>query len=473
MLNIGTHFSKLPGRVDNPELYVVRFGNTRTYMYMTEGKWQETNRLVAAVNSKAITLVADVYENPRTTEFSAIASIRPNPVLIDDSVDESGDKSSGQGPLNDYAKRIQAIAEKTLHIGPLFAVSREINLIVSHDAHTFHKDSFPKQYAYLAKHPELPRCSLIHDLTLVDWDMAKGTVSGTIFHDPVGGDRFLLALLPGDQFGTFSIEPIEYQEDGRPPEDPGAQLLPFHAVLSSEDLRGDVTAGSSKGQRISSVLRGLVQDEDAKAVDAHAKELPVSRPSLEADGSISYPNGMHFKKVITKTREAEAVVQLEERENVQKVTYKTVDSQECHHELGVDATLHLQSHVRLSKKDGGFNVLSSLHPVEEGDHIVIVNRSELPSGYKQYCLSEDQSDLGLPWIQMYQFPAERALHLTKQQYDRLLLTPVLELLYRDEATDCGKERAPCSKLATHLDVYVFSCSSQRKNESGTGRGTGL
>lgn len=453
---IGKNYATLPGRLGNRDIWVVRFGHTRTYMYMNKEKSEETKKLVDAVNSKAIKLVADVYENPRTTEFSAIASVSPEPGIIDADCQTIEHDPYGQNPLNHYGARITAIAESALNIGPLFGISREINLIVSHDAHTFHKDAFPRQFQYLKEHPELPKCSLIHDLTLVDWDMAKGAVSGTIFHDPVAHDRFLLALLPSDSFGTFSIEPIDYPEDRSSPQDPGARLLPFHAVLSPEDLEGSWTAGSSKGQRISSVIRGLVKDEDAKNVDALAKELHVNRPTITECGDKIYDNGIILKRISLAKLANEEIEAIQERDNVQVVTYRPKAQNDIHLQFALDERYVFDKHVRFSKKDGGFNMLSSLHEVDEDSIVMIVNNSIVSEGYKHYSLSEDQSDLGKPWIQMYQFESQMVMQLTKKLYDRLSLTPVLELLYRDEVSDCGKERTPCTKLATHLDLYIFT-----------------
>jgi hypothetical protein len=461
---IGSNFPTLPGRVANSGIYVVRFGETRTYMYMTPEKEAATRKLVEAVNNKSIKLCADVYENPRTTEFSAIPSILPEPITVDhlDSVVQNDD-FYGQTPLNEYAVTIRDIAQKTLHLGPLFAVSREINLIISHDAHTFHKDSFPKQFEYLQTDPGLTSCSLVHDLTLVDWDMAQSTVSGTIFHDPISHDRFLLALLPRDMFGTFSIEPINYGE-GTPPKDPGASLLPYHAVLSPEDLESNISAGSSKGQRISSVLRGLIKDEDTQEIDRYAKELKVNRPIIDDSDKVIYGNGILFRSIHAfpniNTKQ-EKISKLVEKDNVQLIEYTCMEPsldgipESLREIFGIPKSFTYSKHTRISKKDGGFNPLINLERYGANDRIIIVNNSEVPEGYKHYPLSEDQSDLGKPWIQMYQFRSGMAMDLNSTIHERLSLTPVLELLYRDEKTDCGRERAATTKLATHLDFYIF------------------
>jgi hypothetical protein len=462
IMKMGNNFPNLPGRVANQGIYVVKFGNTRTYLYMTPEKETATLKLVEAVNNKSIKLCADVYENPRTTEFSAIPSIMPDPVIIDE-MDSVPNDLFGQIPLNQYAVKIRDIAQQTLHLGPLFAVSREINLIVSHDAHTFHKDSFPKQFAYLQEHPELPKCSLIHDLTLVDWDMAKTTVSGTIFHDPVAYDRFLLALLPNDLFGTFSIEPIDYPEDGGTPKDPGSALLPFHAVLSPEDLHGGISAGSSKGQRISSVLRGLIKEEDSHEIDLIAKELKVNRPTL-SENKIVYPNGIEYRSIPPEWSETkDEILSIIEIDNIQIIKYAlngdSIFAKSLREIFNIPNEYFAFEHTRFSKKDGGFNPLHSLEKYSKNDIIIVVNHSVIPVGYKHYPLSEDQSDLGNPWIQMYQFRTGMAMNVSGI-YHRLSLTPVLELLYRDEATDCGKERSPTTKLATHVDFYIFRSNQE-------------
>jgi hypothetical protein len=92
--------------------------------------------------------------------------------------------------------------------------------------------------------------------------------------------------------------------------------------------------------------------------------------------------------------------------------------------------------------------------VNDTDKILIYNKSILPSGYKHYPISEDQSDLGCPWIQMYRFPDGYSMEMDGLTFKRLSLTPVLELIYRDEEACSSQERTLISKLQTNLFLYV-------------------
>lgn len=121
--------------------------------------------------------------------------------------------------------------------------------------------------------------------------------------------------------------------------------------------------------------------------------------------------------------------------------------------FNIPESFSVKAHYRFSKKEGGFNPLASLKYSFLNDIIIIVNNSQIPEGYKHYPLSEDQSDHGNPWIQMYQFRPGMAMMLTTVMYDRLSLTPIK--LFCEDATDCDSEQSRSIKHETHLDLYVF------------------
>lgn len=431
-------FESLPGRQGNPKVYVVRIGATQTYFYMNEAKSRATTKLINALNSKEISVVADIYENPRTVEFSAVASILPDP-----GKDGAYRDPQGQNALNEYATVITQIAENILKFPKIHAVSRELNLIVSHDAHSFHQDSFPRQYHFLENNPNFGRAQLIHDLTLCDWDMAPGTVSGTIYHDPSGGDRYLFVLLPKDQFATMTVEPVKYANDGTTPIDPGAGHLPFHAVLSPEDLYGGMSAGSSKGQRVSSVIRGLVQQNDFAELNSFAVELPLFRPVVSNVGD--FLERSYFERGITITNEPLGRLDRCTLLNHSEVENVTV--------INIELTSG-KNGFNLIKKDGGFNSLANLVNISDEANVMIYNQSVLPPGMKHYPIAEDQSDCGLPWMHLFHFPEKSWMKVKGSVFKRLSLTPLIELIFRDECSLAQHERKLKIKLQTNLLVIV-------------------
>ncbi len=460
-LPITSYFPSLPGHLNNQDIWVIKFGQTKTYFYMTPEKHEIGQQLIKQINARQIKLVPDTYFNPRTTEMSAIASILPEGGEGSQLSSEIQDPT-GQKVLNEYAQKAKEIVEKIFNIH-LMGVTREINFIVSHDAHSFHRDSFPRQFKYIQEHfhPE-QHYALVHDLALIDWDMADFTISGTLFHDPIGHDRFLISLLPKDEVNMFSVEPITYQESNCPT-DPGAALLPYHTVLSPEDVNGTEQAGSSKGQRISMVLRGLIDKKEEDNLDQQAKELSLMRPDLKEE-DIAYSNGIKLKPLGEKSLPDFPLKNINvwpERQNVEifEIPFHdslTIFASHLQQKFKMSSDYNAIHYFRVTKRDGGFTLLKDLDiPIPANSIIFLINRSLLPKGYKHYQIVEDQSDLGLPWIQFYQFNPHLVMQITPDLYKRLSLAPLIELIYRDEM-QCQGERKPCKKFSTKIDILVLS-----------------
>ena len=453
-----------PEALKKSEIKLAKIGNTHFYFYMTPKKQAISHNLVKAVNDKQLLLIADVWYEPcTTTEISALASISPDPLngVVADPV--------GNAVLDKYADEVLDIASNYLHLN-VQAKSREINLIVSQDAHKFHQDQFKKQYDYLqANHASLPKCQLVHDLTLIDWNMSKETISGTLIQDE-GGDRFLIALHPKEAVGIITTEPPIYPEDNLPPTFPGSTSLPFHAVLSPIDKKGDLSCGSAKGQRISTVIRGIVTDENAKELESRATPLFIDRPAHKLDEQglafHAYENGMLFKQFPSKKAPKVDISwnhKLADNENVDILKTKPEEHAEVIENImqmfDISNTPLSQVGVyHLIKKDGGFSALKALKlNIPSSAQIVLVNSSKLPEGYKSYSLSEDMTDKAYPWMHIYNFNPAMALSLNLDQFNRLLLTPMEELIFRDEQTDLWRDERMCLqfKPVTRIDVFVF------------------
>lgn len=441
---------------------MAKIGETEFLFYMTREKYQASKDLVKSLNDKKLLLVVEMYEDPYyTTEISAIASICP------DNMYGMGVDPLGNQVLDQYAQKVIDIAKKDLSI-EIEASSREINLIVSQDAHKFHQDQFKRQYDYLnAHHNTLPESKIIHDLTLIDWNMSKGTISGTLLQD-TGGDRLLVALFPESVVGIITAEPPVYPENNLPPVFPGAKTLPYHAVLSPVDFWGEQTSGSSKGQRISTVVRGIVRGDAFGMIRDEAISLTPYRAVQEVDPSgtttLKYENGLVLKEFNgSNTVDLSWNYKMPDQENLEilktdpKANKKIIEAMFTLFDITGVAVEDVQ--VRhLIKKDGGFSRIDLLNLDLPADYqVVLLNNSTLPADYKYYNISEDLTGKGYPWIHLYQFQPQMAMLLDKEMFQRLSLTPLEELIYRHEIIDNqqidGIKMMP--KIATRIDIFAF------------------
>jgi len=130
-----------------------------------------------------------------TTEISAIASKYPNPISYQNNQPVFADPE-GHLTLDAFAESLKDLISKELNL-TMLGMSREINFVVSQDAHKFHQDQTANQFDFLnQRDSKLPPLTIIQDLTLVDWDMSTDTFSATIVQDCDSNDRYLLTLFP-------------------------------------------------------------------------------------------------------------------------------------------------------------------------------------------------------------------------------------------------------------------------------------
>lgn len=441
---------------------MVKIGETEFLFYMTREKYQASRDLVQSLNDKKLLLVVEMCDDPYlTTEISAIASICPGNIY------GMGIDPLGNQVLDQYAQKVVEIAKNDLSI-EIEAPSRELNLIVSQDAHKFHQDQFKQQYDYLnVHHDTLPECKIIHDLTLIDWNMSKGTISGTLFQD-TGGDRLLVALFPESVVGIITAEPPVYPENNQPPVFPGPKTLPYHAVLSPVDFQGEQTSGSSKGQRISTVVRGIVRGDAFSMIRDKAISLTPYRAIQEVDASglktLKYQNGLVLKELYgLSSVDLSWNYKMPDQENLEILKTDSKANKDLIEALfaifDITGVPVEDVHVRhLIKKDGGFSRIDLLNlDLPDNYQVVLLNNSTLPLNYKYYNISEDLTRNGYPWIHLYQFQPHMAMLLDKDMFQRLSLTPLEELIYRHEVIDNqqvdGIKMMP--KIVTRIDVFAF------------------
>lgn len=466
--------AQIPGRVESPDIGWIEFGSTDVFFYMSQGKYALTKKIVEEINQEKIKLTVDINDfDCMTTELSAIASKYPAPIGEQDGHPIYIDPS-GNATLDSYASSLKQLIHDELNLN-IEGTTREINFIVSQDAHKFHQDQSGRQFDFLNKRDSsLPPCKIIQDLTLVDWDMSVDTFSATIIQDSLSNDRFLMTLFPKESVGMLFTQSPKYLTREAHPSYSVPTIFPYHAVLSPIDMRADKTPGSSKGKRLSTVLRGVVLESEIVDLKQRAYPLSINRPSFfedEKGKGIFYQNKIIARELNDKIRnllntepwKEGFVYKHPDQENVEILEISGENAKYLIRLLGdqFGLTSHNTTFIRLIKKDGGFSSMNLMElNIEPDQNVVLLNSSEMPEGYDFFNLAEDCSSQMLPWIQLYHVPLEKAFCIPGFVFPKLSLTPVEEILFRKARFDSMKTDGITSskKIVTKIDLFVFEKS---------------
>lgn len=464
----------LPGRVGYDDIGWIQFGSTDVFFYMTPEKCALTRKIVEEINQEKIKLTIDINNyDCLTTEISAIASKYPTPIDYKEGTPVFADPI-GHAILDSYAESLKGLIASQLGLN-IEGVSREINFIVSQDAHKFHQDQSGNQFDFLSKqNPSLPPCKIIQDLTLIDWDMSVDTFSATIVQDSLSTDRFLLTLFPKEAVGMlFTQSPIHLTREAHPsylvP-----TIFPYHAVLSPIDRKGESSPGSSKGKRLSTVLRGVVLESEIAQLKQRSLPLPVNRPVSfedERGRGLIYQNGIiarelanDIQRLLQESNFEEGLVYKHaDRENVEILEIINpkvlVLSQLLAEQFGIPLqTIGRTTFLRLIKKDGGFSAFNRIGLAAiPNSEIIVLNSSQMPLGYDYFNLAEDCTQQMLPWIHLYHFPPQKAFRIPNALFPRLSLTPIEEILFRKAEMDSMKTDGITAekKIVTKIDMIIF------------------
>lgn len=461
--------SPRPGTLGSDDIYFVQFGKAEMYFYMDLEKYETARRIVEDTNTSMKHAVC-LGEFPLVTiEVSPVATIFCPPIGYNKIYDPIYADGEGTKAIEEYTQKVNKKIKDHLGLNML-ATSRQMSLVVSHDAMRFHQDQLPEQYEFLNKKGNsLPRCWLGQDLALMDWDMSKGTLSGTLIQDGAKGDRFYLVQYPGEVTTNFTLDPPIYPADGSPPVYPGAKTLPFHSATAPIDFYGEVTSGSSKGKRISNVARGVVLENDVKQLRQRATPLAINRPSLKEETIdrlvYQYENGIirtEFKSRFFSPLNLDTFMRMPPKEGVE-ILQTTVQNQPQVKKyfsslLNTNLEESKLKYYRLIKRDSGFSRLDSLDlEIPEESIVVLINRSQLPETYEHYLLSQDCTAQNLPWIQMYRFPPNSILKCDYRTLMHLSLTPPEELFLRNAEVDADSVDISLlpNLFSNEIDLLVF------------------
>ena len=376
----------LPGRLGSDGVQWLELGNTDVFFYMTPEKNQLIQKIVEEINLEKLSLTVDINDyDCFTTEISATASKYPDPI---DFQNDSAIYADPQGNdvLNSFSSSLCQVISDQLGLN-MGGVSREINFVVNQDAHKFHQDQSTKQFTFLTeKDPQSPPCTIIQDLTLVDWDMSADTLSATVLQDPHSDERFLLSLFPKESVGMLFAQSPHYLTREAHPSYLVPTIFPYHAVLSPIDRKGGKTAGSSKGKRLSTVVRGVVLEKEIDALKARCKPLSLNRPSF-VNETWRYPDGMIAKTISVDGSaffaafEQGPVLKYPDRENVEIYEINASPQSFMVHQLALQFGIDLSSIekvrlIRVIKRDSGFSAFNEMNlPIQQESKIILLNSS--------------------------------------------------------------------------------------------------
>lgn len=464
----------VPGRLSNSEISTATFGETRLFFYMTPEKQKLAQDFIYDIEENMLHTIAEAELDFPVYELSPIATEFRDPISFDKENNPIYLDHKGMTVYEDHAQKVRNIAEQVLGI-QIHGYSKEMSLILNSDANKFHQDQFITQYNYLKNHSHpIPKYALFQDLTLIDWELSKGTFSATLFQDRESSDRFVFPLFEDEVACTVYTEPAIYLGPNTTPEYPGASTLPPHSPIPSLDRYGSLTPGSAKGKRVSVAVRGLVLECEMEGLIKRSKALPVNRyvPVELSDGRIShqYPNGILINELLDRKPlpvNSEWVYRQPDQENMEIFETRPEDNQ-----LSIQALLNTfnlscpVSEVRvkhLIKKDGGFSRLSiDQLNISKDSILVLVNSSKIPDLSAPYPLAEDFTKQGQPWIQLYHFPSHMAMLISANKLDDLSLTPVEEIMFRDAFQDmeCTDPNILKNKMISQIDIFIFPKSAK-------------
>ena len=369
--------------------------------------------------------------------------------------------------LADYAKSVKAIAEKDLDL-KILALTWYMNLNLNRETLKIHHDQFDQQYHFM-KENNLPYSdySQVQDLTLIDWQMGKGTIAGTMIQDGRSSDSYIVCLFPDEVVGTFYTEAAYSLNLKTSKTYPGHITMPPHSTIAPMDYDGHFSCGSSKGKRMSTAVRGIVRSKEVSQLRARSQELPLIRRQhkIFQHGPVAlYLNGITIQPMsdkFSKVYEANGKMLCEE---------KNIISSELSIEENAYTVEHIASlfniplnknairAVRLTKTDAGFSPIpNELIISSRNSRVILVNSSKVPVGDRYFHLAQNSVKQGLPWILLYDLPPGNAMEVPAHALRDMCLSPCEELIYRNESFDSQNAESSelLSKVVTHIDMFIF------------------
>lgn len=440
----------LPGREGNENIYTARFGQTRMFFYMSPEKAKLTRFFSKDVSQRMLHRITEAELDCPVNEITPVATTDPDPISYDLDGKPLYLDQLGSETFIGHAKEVKRLAELALGIN-ITALSQEMSLIINYDANKFHQDQCPVQYNYLKHHPHpIPRYTIYQDLTLINWEMAEKTFSGTILEDAESEDSFIMFFSNNELCCNVYTEPAIYLGPNQPPEYPGAATLSPHSPIPPIDYSASKTPGSGKGKRISVAVRGLVETSQIDELESRAIPIEVDRPKiLESTSGLktySYKNNIYLREVENSfpiSMKMDRVIRMSDIDEVEVYTsnpeYNQDTIEKISKEFGITDSIESTKVFHLIKRGEGFSELSTEALGLDGEYtLLILNSSQIPENYRQYPVAIDLTRQGTPWIQLYHFPHNRIMCVDSSIFPDLSLTPIDEILFRDGIYDIAQ-----------------------------------
>lgn len=458
--------TKTPGRLGTKNVYRITLGSSDVYFYMTPEKDKLMREFLKNVNEDLLmTVVSSELEFP-VLEVTPTATVYLEPDESNPQFDQKGLKI-----LKNLTQHTQKIAESALGIKMKGEISSNMSLVYSQDNMKYHQDQCPAQYKSIQKTGlPLPKYFIAQDLSLIDWEMSKGTFSGTLIQPQNDQDRFILTLFPEEVVGTFYVEQARYIDSNTYPEYPGADTLPPHTPFAPVDFSSNLTPGSTKGTRISTVVRSLLEEEDVNQLKKNSEPLPLDVAIVTKDSQNckirSYGEGITFRELPFQLDpfDIKSNLKYPDQEDVEICMTPSKDHDKTIKQLmdllEIKAEAEKVTVRHLIKRGCGFSELGKLDlGASKDSQIVFVNRSIFPNEGFHFCnMANLSKGKNLPWIHLYHFPPSTILSVPYKALSDLALTPMEEIFFRDANWDIKtKDLSVLSKkLVTRIDAYIFN-----------------
>jgi len=469
----------LPGREGSKKIYSAHFGETCMFFYMSPEKANLAKQFANDVNERMLHCITKAELDCPVNEITPVATTDPNPLFYDSLGKPVYVDQQGSEIFIDHAKEVKRLAEESLGIN-ISALSQEMSLIINYDANKFHQDQCPVQYEYLKLHSQpIPQYTIFQDLTLINWEMADQTISGTILEDSESEDSFILCFSNNELCCNVYTEPAIYLGPNQAPEYPGAATLSPHSPIPPVDYSAQMTAGSGKGKRISVAVRGLVKTSQIDALKSRSTALCVDRPTVVKNSAgrkeYSYQSNVFFREVSQDPFyciKMDRAVRLSDIDGVEVFTSKPKHNinvvESVLREFGLSGFLNSVKVFHLIKRGEGFSYVPVQSLGLNGEYtLLILNASYLPENYRQYPIANDLTKQGIPWIQLYHFPCDRIMKVDSHAFDLLSLTPIDEILFRDGIFDIHQSspNTVFKKFFTFLHVIAVPNNILSKQEA--------
>ncbi|WBB60776.1 hypothetical protein O7599_35680 [Streptomyces sp. WMMC500] len=432
----------LPGRAPHPDVCHVDFGGTDLFFHMSTGGEQAAGELVEAITTDTVLSVA------RTSPPCEMAEVVP--LWLQDRGRPAADyylSERTDHPVAAYFDRVTDGVRTELGV-EMTERSTEMAIVANADALRFHRDRLVNQYARLAETgADTGSYRLVQQLSLIDWDMQPGTVSGTVVDHP-GGDRFLLPLGPGEVTGFFFTEPV------RPP---GPMMMPYHCALPVFDRSAGFTVGPARGKRLSALVRGLAPAAQTARLRERSVGLSLDAPA-EAGAARTYASGIEIRAAdgLPATRPVPTALPAND-EGLSVVELSTEHNADLLRAVAPGSAAGARLY-RVEKHGDGFSNLARAIPgLPAGARLFLVSRARNETGSRTvYPLTLDHTVRNRPWLQLLPLPQDAVVTVPPGAFDLVHLTPPDELLHRSALLDSFHPATSLGKrVRIALDLVVI------------------